>query len=108
MPTNSEPLSKDSAAEREEIEEFADRRVQARGARTYQDTYSRAEILKQSQKTTADILALLHRPPKNPVKDWGGSVPLPKQKEFEAETRMSIIRDRAIRDVMRGRPPSYR
>lgn len=108
MPINLESLSKDPAVEREEIEEFADRRVQARGARTYQETYSRAETLKQSQKTIADIQALLHRPPKNPAKDKGGSVPLPKQKEFAAETRMSVIRDRAIRDVMRGRPPAYR
>jgi hypothetical protein len=108
IPKKTEPQTVDAAAEREQIEEFADRRVQARGARVYQDTYSKARTMKQAKETVASIRDTLLRPPTAPVKDKAGFVPLTKRKEFEAEKRMTTIRDQAIKDATQGRPASYR
>ena len=108
IPKKSEPHTADAAAEREMIEEFADRRVQARGARVYQDTYSKARTMKEAKATVTTVRETLLRPPTAPVKDKAGFVPLAKRKEFEAEKRMTTIRDQAIKDAMQGRPASYR
>lgn len=98
----------DAGAEREQIEEFADRRVSARGARTYHDTYAQAKTMKAANATVDKIRETLLRAPNTPVKDKDGIIPLPKRKEFEAEKRMAAIRDQAIKDAFKGRPESYR
>jgi hypothetical protein len=98
----------DVSAEREQIEEFADRRVSARGARVYQDTYTQAKTMKVAKAPVDKIRETLLRAPNAPVKDKDGLIPLAKRKEFEAEKRMAAIRDQAIKDALKGRPASYR
>ncbi|AMV21434.1 hypothetical protein [Planctomyces sp. SH-PL14] len=104
----SAPAPVDKAAEREEIEDFVDRRVIARGSRVYHDTYTQAKAMKESKATADKIREALLRKPNAPAKDKDGLVPLPKRKEFEAEKRMSSIRDQAIKDAIKGKPASYR
>ena len=58
-------------------------------------------------KATADkIRELLLKKPSAPA-DRDGVVPLAKRKEFEAETRMAAIREKAIQDALKGRKASY-
>lgn len=98
----------DPVAEQEAIDEFAERRMNARGARTYQDTYQRAASMHGRQASIVEIQDELLRVPSPlaPVKE--GLVPLQKRKEFEAENRMVAVRLKAIQDAVHRRPATYR
>lgn len=98
----------DPVAEQEAIDEFAERRLNARGARTYRDTYQRATSMHHKQASIIQIRDELLRAPSPlaPVKE--GLPPLQKRKEFEAEQRMVVVRLKAIEDAVHRRPASYR
>jgi hypothetical protein len=96
----------DPVAEREEIEEFADRRVNARGERGYLDTYQLAREMKE-HSTVDKIRETLLKAPNAPVLGKDGVIPLAKRKEFEAEKRMAAIREKAIQDALKGKKAAY-
>jgi hypothetical protein len=100
-------LVHEPTAEWEAIEEFAERRVNARGARAYRDTYQRAASMLGRQASVVEIQDELLRTPSPPSAVKEGLVPLQKRKEFEAERRMVAVRSQAIEDAVHRRPASY-
>ncbi|AMV16978.1 hypothetical protein [Planctomyces sp. SH-PL14] len=97
----------DPVAEQEAIDEFAERRLNARGARTYRDTYQRAASMHFKQASVIEIREELLRAPSPPAPGKDGHAPLQKRKEFEAERRMVAVRLKAIKDAVDRRPASY-
>lgn len=97
----------DPVADLEAIDEFAERRVNARGARVYRDTYERAALMHHRQASLVEIRGELLRAPSPPAPVKEGLAPLQKRKEFEAEQRMVAVRLRAIEDAVHRRPASY-
>jgi len=97
-------LVHDPVAEREAIDEFAERRLNARGARTYRDTYQRAASMHHKQASVVEIRDELLRAPSPPTPVKEGLAPLQKRKEFEAEQRMAAVRLKALTDAVHRRP----
>jgi len=105
---DSKTLVHDPVVEQEAIDEFAERRLNARGARTYRDTYERAASMYKKHASIIEIRDELLREPLPPAPVKQGLAPLQKRKEFAAEQGMVAVRLKAIEDAVHKRPASYR